>query len=141
MMEKQEKTLDQQFHDVSIAFADAHAFTDFCYTRLDDKITGVAKDVGNLTTAVRTLGAKVSTLDAKVSTLDTKVSTLDTRMGSLEAKVASLDTRVGSLETKVTNLDTKVTTLTTTMDRRFTRSELLLTEVLNEVKLLRSTPI
>ncbi len=132
MMEKQERTLDDQFHDVSIAFAEAHDFTEFCYTRLDGKLTGVANDLGILTAEVRVLDTKVSTLDAKVTSLDAKVT-------SLEKKVGGLDTRLGSLEVKVTDLDTKVTALGTTMDRRFTRNELLLTEVLNEVKVLVAT--
>jgi hypothetical protein len=85
MTERQEKTLDEQFQEVSVAFAEARDYTDFCYTRLDDKITGVSKDLGTLTTEVRAL-------------------------------------------------DTKVTEIATTMDRRFTRNELLLTEVLNEVR-------
>lgn len=71
MAERAAKTIDEQFHDVSIAIAESRDFTDFCFTRLESRI------------------------------------------GALEGKVDGL---------------------ALTVDRRFTHHELLLTEILNEVK-------
>lgn len=99
MMEKQVKTLDEQFHEVSVAIAESRNFTDFCFTRLDTRIGG----------------------------LDERIGVVETRLGSLETKVGSLDAKVGSVDGKVDSLAVK-------MDRRFTRQELLLTELLNEVR-------
>lgn len=32
------KTIDEQFHDVSIAVAESRDFTNFCFTRLESRI-------------------------------------------------------------------------------------------------------
>ncbi len=71
MAERAAKTIDEQFHDVSIAFAESRDFTEFCFTRL---------------------------------------------------------------ESRVDQLEDKVDGMAQAMDRRFTRQDLLLTEILNEVK-------
>ena len=55
---------------------------------------------------------------------------LELKFDGLEGKVDGLDRRVGSLEGKVDGM-------AQTMDRRFTRNELLMTEILNEVKAIK----
>lgn len=72
MSEGATKTIDEQFHDVAIAIAESRDFTNFCFTRLESRLT------------------------------------------------ATFESRIGRLEQ--------------TMEERLTRQDLILTEILNEVK-------
>lgn len=111
--EKQVKTLDEQFHEVSVAIAESHDFTGFCFTRLDQKI-------------VR--------LDGRVGAVEARLGAVETRLGTVETGLCSLASKVDNLKVEVSSVDAKVDKLAVTMDRRFTRQELLLTELLNEFK-------
>jgi hypothetical protein len=39
MAERATKTIDEQFHDVAIAIAESRDFTNFCFTRLESRLT------------------------------------------------------------------------------------------------------
>lgn len=141
MAEPQAKTIDERFDEVTQAFLDQRDFTLFC----SDKLRAEIRDVeGRLTGRLDGLELKFDGLEGKVEGLDRKVERLDRRVGGLEGKVEGLDRRVGGLEGKVEGLDRrvgglegKVDGMAKAMDRRFTRNELLLTEILNEVKAIR----
>lgn len=117
MAEQRAKAIDERFDEVTQAFLDQRDFTLFC----SDKLRAEIRDVeGRLT-------GRLDGLELRFDGLEGKVDGLDRRVGGLEVKVEGLDRRVGGLEGKVDGM-------AQAMDRRFTRNELLLTEILNEVK-------
>jgi len=134
MAEQRAKTIDERFDEVTQAFLDQRDFTLFCSDKLRDEIRDVE---GRLT-------GRLDGLELKFDGLEGKVDGLDRRVGGLENKFEGFDRRVGGLENKVDGLDRRVGSLegkvdgmAQTMDRRFTRNELLMTEILNEVKAIK----
>jgi len=48
MSEQVPKTIDEQFHDVSIAFAESRDFTEFCFTKLESRVDQLDAKVDGL---------------------------------------------------------------------------------------------
>jgi chromosome segregation ATPase len=110
MAERVAKTIDDRFDEVTQAFLDQRDFTMFVHDKLRDEIR---QSEGRLSDRIDGVKRKVDGLEVKVDSLDRKVGALDGKVGGLEGKVEGMAQAI---------------------DRRFTRNELLLTEILNEVK-------
>ena len=48
MSDQVPKTIDEQFHDVSIAFAESRDFTEFCFTKLESRVDQLEAKVDGL---------------------------------------------------------------------------------------------
>jgi predicted nuclease with TOPRIM domain len=107
MAERAAKTIDERFDEVTQAFLDQRDFTVFCHDKLRDQLQDEIRQ---------------------------SEGRLSGRLDRLEGKVDRLEGKIGGLEGKVGGLEGKVGGMAQAIDRRFTRNELLLTEILNEVK-------
>jgi len=110
MAKQQVKTIDERFDEVTQAFLDQRDFTTFCFEKLQRELRQELREA---------IGQSESRLTQRLERSLTQSLT---------------ETLTQSLELSLTQ------TLTHEMDRRFTRNDLLLSEILNEVKALSRWP-
>lgn len=109
------KSIDERFDEVAHAFVEQRDFITFCFDRArQDFSAGLA-------------GVKVDIagLDNRVAGLDNRVASVEGRLGRVEDRLGRVDDRLGRVDNRLGRVE-----------HRLDRHELILSEILNEVKAL-----
>ena len=135
-----EQTLDERFDEVSVAIAEMRDFTSFCFDRLGRDLRAEMAALGT------SLGSRIDAVDTKVGavgvSLGSRIDAVDAKVDAVDAKVGALGTSLGSridaVDAKVDAFGKSLGSRIDAVDRRLGRHELVLSEILNEVKILSS---